>query len=369
MDVAVHADGEHDALPVQPPQLDRAVREAARPRAHAPRRWCRPDRSTGYSREGDQRLEDRVRRRLDAARAGPRGAACSACRTSCGRSAQAVDEWKPAHRLQPARGVPRHQRSSTSTSSATSSCCRCRYTGCNPRGLMMARDKALSKKIARLPPHPRAEASPSSRRGRQVRRPAGSRFPLIVKSLTEEASLGIAQASVVRLRRRSWPSASRFIHEQLGSDAIAEEFIDGPRALRRRARQPARHGAAGVGAAVREHAAGQRRDRHRAREAQPATTRRSAASSSSRPTTCRTTLVERLHRGTTRPHLPRCSTSTATRASTTGWRDGGELYFLEANPNPEIAPRRGVRLGGGHGGHPYERLLQRILRLGLRRGL
>ena len=70
------------------------------------------------------------------------------------------------------------------------------YTGCNPRGLMIARDKALSKKIATC--HrvrvPRFATFP---RGRKVRRPAGLAFPLFVKSLTEEASLGIAQASLV----------------------------------------------------------------------------------------------------------------------------------------------------------------------------
>ena len=30
------------------------------------------------------------------------------------------------------------------------------YTGCNPRGLLLARDKSLSKKLVALPPHPRA---------------------------------------------------------------------------------------------------------------------------------------------------------------------------------------------------------------------
>jgi D-alanine-D-alanine ligase len=52
------------------------------------------------------------------------------------------------------------------------------------------------------------------------------RFPLFVKSATEDASLGIAQASIVedapRLRERIG-----FIHEHTQSDALVEEYIEG----------------------------------------------------------------------------------------------------------------------------------------------
>jgi D-alanine-D-alanine ligase len=99
------------------------------------------------------------------------------------------------------------------------------YTGCNPRGLLLARDKALAKKIFvyhRIPT-PAFAVLP---RGREPRAPAKMRFPLIVKSLKEEASLGIAQASIVanadELRERA-----RFVHERIGTDAIAEEYIRG----------------------------------------------------------------------------------------------------------------------------------------------
>lgn len=99
------------------------------------------------------------------------------------------------------------------------------YTGCNPRGLMLARGKALAKKLLayhRLPA-PDFLVVP---RGRMVRRPKRLAFPLIVKSLTADASLGISKASVVdsddRLAERV-----RFIHERIGTDAIAERFIEG----------------------------------------------------------------------------------------------------------------------------------------------
>lgn len=98
------------------------------------------------------------------------------------------------------------------------------YTGCNPRGLLLARDKALSKKI--LAYHrinvPDFFVFPFGQRlGRRK-----FHFPMIVKSLIEEGSVGIAQASYVeneeQLRERV-----ALIHDKLKGDAIAEQYIDG----------------------------------------------------------------------------------------------------------------------------------------------
>ncbi|NNL84473.1 MAG: ATP-grasp domain-containing protein, partial [Myxococcales bacterium] len=50
-------------------------------------------------------------------------------------------------------------------------------------------------------------------------------FPLIVKSLEEEASLGISQASVVRSPAKLEERVA-FVHEHIG-DAIAEEYVEG----------------------------------------------------------------------------------------------------------------------------------------------
>src|SRR3954447_20727690 len=64
------------------------------------------------------------------------------------------------------------------------------YTGSNPRGLTLARDKALSKKI--LAYHgiltPRFEVFALNR---AIKRPDDLEFPLLVKSLIEEGSVGI----------------------------------------------------------------------------------------------------------------------------------------------------------------------------------
>ena len=99
------------------------------------------------------------------------------------------------------------------------------YTGCNPRGLILSRDKALSKKI--LAYHRiRVPAFGVFPRGRRVRLPKRLRYPLFVKSVTEDASLGISQASLVR-DDESLAARVAFVHEHTLSSAIAEEFIDG----------------------------------------------------------------------------------------------------------------------------------------------
>ena len=99
------------------------------------------------------------------------------------------------------------------------------YTGCNPRGLMLSRDKALSKQLLSYHRIPVPDFA-VFRVGRPVQRPKRLTFPLIVKSLTQEASIGISQASVVetdeKLRERV-----TFIHQRHGSDAIAEQYVDG----------------------------------------------------------------------------------------------------------------------------------------------
>ena len=99
------------------------------------------------------------------------------------------------------------------------------YTGCNPRGLTLSRDKALAKKLMAYHriPVPDFVVVPV---GGKAKLPKRLQYPLIVKSLTYESSTGISQASVVendeQLARRV-----QFIHETIMTPAIVEEFIDG----------------------------------------------------------------------------------------------------------------------------------------------
>ncbi len=99
------------------------------------------------------------------------------------------------------------------------------YTGCNPRGLMLARGKDLSKKLLAYHriPMPAFAVFPMRRK---VRRPTRLHYPLIVKSLSEDASRGIAQASVVNTDEKLVERVD-FIHERIGTAAIAEQYIEG----------------------------------------------------------------------------------------------------------------------------------------------
>lgn len=100
-----------------------------------------------------------------------------------------------------------------------------RYTGCNPRGLMLTDNKALMRKVLR---HHRILMPDfvAFRRGKIPRRPKRLEFPLIVKSPTQHGSVGIAHASVVhndeKLRERV-----QYVYEQMSSDVIIEQYIEG----------------------------------------------------------------------------------------------------------------------------------------------
>src|SRR3954451_22713984 len=99
------------------------------------------------------------------------------------------------------------------------------YTGCNPRGLLLSRDKPLSKQLLTYHRIPTPQFF-VARKGLKFRPPKKLKYPLFVKSTSEDASLGIAQASVVedeaKLKERV-----EFVHEQVKSDALVEEFIEG----------------------------------------------------------------------------------------------------------------------------------------------
>ena len=99
------------------------------------------------------------------------------------------------------------------------------YTGCNPRGLILARSKSLGKKLLAYHriPVPDFLVIP---RGHRTRRPKKLEFPLFVKSLIEHASYGIAQASLVEDDEKLAERVA-FVHESIGTDAIAERFIEG----------------------------------------------------------------------------------------------------------------------------------------------
>lgn len=99
------------------------------------------------------------------------------------------------------------------------------YTGCNPRGLMLSKDKALSKKVLTFHriPTPRFIVFPKDR---TIFRPKKLQFPLFVKSAIEDASFGIAQASIVHNDDALYERV-RFLHQKTDSDVLVEQYVEG----------------------------------------------------------------------------------------------------------------------------------------------
>ncbi len=236
------------------------------------------------------------------------------------------------------------------------------YTGCNPRGLILARGKVLAKKLVAFH-RIRTPAFALVPRGRRVRRPARLAFPLIVKAASEHASVGIAQASVVDSDERLAERVA-FVHERVRSDALVEQYVEG-----RELYVSVLGNDRLTVLPVWELRFGTMPD-----VATPIATAKvkhdveyqerwgiSIGPAQNLPAPVAGT-IERI----------------AKRIYHTLELDGyarldfrlnanDELYFLEANPNPEIAKDEEFAESARHAGIEYPDLLQRILRLGLQR--
>jgi D-alanine-D-alanine ligase len=90
---------------------------------------------------------------------------------------------------------------------------------------MLARGKDLSKTLVHYHrvPVPDFAVFPLNRK---IKRPNRLALPLIVKSVNEDASMGISQASVVDSDEKLIERVN-FIHERIGTAAIAEQYIEG----------------------------------------------------------------------------------------------------------------------------------------------
>jgi D-alanine-D-alanine ligase len=99
------------------------------------------------------------------------------------------------------------------------------YTGSGPDALMLCKDKALVKKV--LSYHKvRFPHFVVSDRARPLRRLRRFIYPAFVKPLNEESSDGISQASFARTEAEAIERA-RFIHQKFECDALIEEYIEG----------------------------------------------------------------------------------------------------------------------------------------------
>ncbi len=234
------------------------------------------------------------------------------------------------------------------------------YTGCNPRGLVLARDKALAKKI--LTYHrirtPRFAVYPRRGRARRMRR---LRYPMFVKSLIEDASAGISQASVVtndeQLKKRV-----AFVHEQLESDALVEEYVEGRELylavignvrlttfpIWELVMDKLPDGAPRVATAkVKFDVKYQEKHGIENREARnlPGGAEKKIAH-----------IGKRIYRALGLSGYARIDLRL---------NDDGEVFVLEANPNPDLAADEDFALAAKKGGVRFKDLVQRIVNLGL----
>jgi D-alanine-D-alanine ligase len=236
------------------------------------------------------------------------------------------------------------------------------YTGCNPRGLILARGKDLSKKLVHYHrvPVPAFAVFPMQRK---IKRPARLQLPLIVKSLIEDASMGIAQASVVE-SDEALAERVTFIHERIGTSAIAEQYIEGREIYvsvlgndRRRVLPiwelqfgELAQGALPIATEKVKHDI-EYQQRHGVVEgpAKGLTPQVQARIN---------TLVKRICRTLELDGYARVDFRLAA---------DGTPYFIEANPNPEIAKAEEFARSAQHDGLKYPDLLNRILTLGIKR--
>jgi D-alanine-D-alanine ligase len=98
------------------------------------------------------------------------------------------------------------------------------YTGADPHALYLAQDKSLAKKVFHF--HGiRTPFFAVSYKGR-TDHAHDIEFPLIVKPLSEDGSIGIEAASVVESVKELMERI-HYVHEQFDSPALIEEYIEG----------------------------------------------------------------------------------------------------------------------------------------------
>lgn len=238
-----------------------------------------------------------------------------------------------------------------------------RYTGCNPRGLVLSRDKALAKKLVHYHRIRMAKFAIVGR-GRKPRLPASLGYPLIVKCLSKEGSFGISQSSIVDSHEKLVERV-RFVHERLEDDALVEEFIEGREFYvgvlgNRRVQvlpiwELVFENLAPGSVPIATEAAKHNPDYQERRgiNQQPAEDLPAP-------------LVEHIIRTTKK--IYRILELDGYARIDYRLKPDGTLVFLEANPNPEIAESQEFASAAQHAGLSYPELLNRVVSLGIARG-
>lgn len=233
------------------------------------------------------------------------------------------------------------------------------YTGNNPRGLILGRDKALTKKL--LSYHriktPKFVVFPKNKKKKV---PKWIEYPVIVKCLNEEASLGISQASVVKTEEKLLERI-QYIHKTFNTDVIVEEFIEG------------REFYVGVYGNYRLHTlpvwelvfknADNPEKELYSRQAKWNNKYRSRKGITTEKAKLDDDLIKKAH-DIAKKTYKALEQNGYTRIDLR-MNDKNEFYVIEANPNPNIGNEDEFALSAKASGLKYEELLQKIVSLGL----
>ena len=234
------------------------------------------------------------------------------------------------------------------------------YTGCNPHGLSLGRDKALTKKVLNY----HGILTPGFfvvKEKQRVKVPENMKFPMIVKSLIEEASLGISQDSIVRSVDKL-AERVQFIHESIGTPALVEEYVEGRELyigvlgnsqIKVLPPWELTFGDLADGG----HPIATRNVKFSKKYCEKHGVKRGLAKSIDDATlkkisnVCRGAFKALKLNGYARMDLR--------------LNERGEIYFLEVNPNAELANGECLANAARHAGMSYEQLIAKILSLGL----
>jgi D-alanine-D-alanine ligase len=225
--------------------------------------------------------------------------------------------------------------------------------------LTLTKDKALANKI--LTYHrihtPRFAVFPLNRK---VNRPRRLHFPLFVKSISDEGSVGIARASIVRDDEKLKERVN-FIHRQSETPAIAEEYIEGREVYvgvignnKLQAYTPWELVMTNLPDGAPNIATGKVKWDIEYQKKIGVVTQPAAVDERTRKEFER--LSKRVYRILGLSGYARIDYR---------FTDDGRIYLLEINPNPQIAHNEDFADSAEHCGVSYEELLQKILSLGM----
>ena len=234
------------------------------------------------------------------------------------------------------------------------------YTGCNPRGLLLAHDKPLAKKILSF--HKiRSPGFFVVPRGKKPRLANSIDFPLLVKSASEDASLGITNASIVR-DHLQLEERVEYIHSATETDALVETFIEG-RELYVGVIGNRRLKVLPIWEMIFEHA--------KPDDPRIATSRVKWDVKHQKKLGITTVRAEGLS-SAIESRIQNVCKRVYQALSLSGYaridlrlREDGKVFVIEANPNPNLSFGEDFAESAEHAGISYEQLLHKIISLGL----